>query len=83
MESQVQSIWFEAQTGLVRPIPTESNFKQYRLPVSAQAMVNDAVDKATLTAGGFDYEPGFLTLLAKLERNHLRDVSRSAFDRKW
>lgn len=79
----MESIYFEAQTGLVRPVKATSNFRQYQLPPTAAKMINQAVDNATLGSGGFEYENGFLTLLEKLERNHLRDLNRSAFDRKW
>lgn len=55
--------YFEPQTGIVKNTPVRSNFYVYRLPDTALAKVQLAVNQARLDSCGFTYTPEFLAWL--------------------
>lgn len=74
----MDSIYFEAQTGIIREQPSNSNFYQYRLSSADRPAIEAAVSKATLGTGGLEYEAGFLHVLTDMERKHQRQLNREA-----
>ena len=71
----MDSIYFEAQTGLIREKPSAtSNFYQYCLAPTDRPLIEAAVSKATPGCGGLEYEADFLHTLDRMEQKHRREV---------
>ena len=64
-----QSIYFEAQTGLIRDHPPSyTNYGIYELPASLRPTLEKYIGEAKLGSGGLEYNREFLDLLPIWER---------------
>src|SRR5215831_19430850 len=77
----MDSIYFEAQTGIIREQPGRSNFHQYQLSPTDRPVIEAAVGKAVLGNGGLEYQDGFLRSLTDMEWKHRQELNRAS--RRW
>jgi hypothetical protein len=67
------TIYFEAQTGLIRnTLLPRSNFYQYAVSSEDRPLLEQALAAAKMGPSGLEYTPEFLAELPELELRHRR-----------